>query len=62
MDTLKRVETYREILLISLWFMVSSTDESPTLLRIHNSIPMRVYRNSMVTRGSRKRATMMKVV
>lgn len=59
---MKRVKTYLEILPISLWFMVSRTDESPTLLRIHSSIPMRVYRKSMVTRGRRKRATMMKVV
>lgn len=34
--------TYLEILLISLWFMVLRTEESPTLLRIHNSMPMRV--------------------
>lgn len=33
---------YLEILLISLWFMVLRTEESPTLFRIHSSMPMRV--------------------
>lgn len=54
-------DSYLEILLISLWFMVLSTDESPTLLRIHSSMPIRVYRNNMAAKGSTNRATMMKV-
>lgn len=31
-----------EIFPTSPWFMVLSTEESPTLLRIHSSIPIRV--------------------